>query len=66
MYIFDRLDDDPEIALITYQEILAPNARFLDVIPYIKSSWQQLQFILQTGKEKKSLILPLYLLLCIG
>ncbi|WP_420974028.1 TetR/AcrR family transcriptional regulator [Bacillus thuringiensis] len=53
MYIFDHLDDDPEIALITYQEILAPNARFLDVIPYIKSSWQQLQFILQTGKEKK-------------
>ncbi|HDR4949098.1 TPA: TetR/AcrR family transcriptional regulator [Bacillus cereus] len=53
IYIFNHLDEDPEIALITYQEILAPNSRFINVIPYIKGSWQQLLFILQAGKEKK-------------
>jgi AcrR family transcriptional regulator len=53
MYIFDHLDDDPEIALITYQEILAPNARFLDVIPYIKSSWQTITIYITNWKRKK-------------
>lgn len=53
IYIFDYLDNNPEVALITYQEILAPNSRFLDVIPYIKNPWQQLRVILQAGKEKR-------------
>jgi AcrR family transcriptional regulator len=53
MYIFDHLDDDPEIALITYQEILAPNARFLDVIPYIKSSWRITIYITNWKRKKE-------------
>ncbi len=53
---------------ITYAKtILAPNARFLDVIPYIKSSWQQLHLYYKLKKKKNEFnFTSSSLLLCIG